>query len=50
MPRTQKAERLGPASPKAYASPDLTNSFAIAFYAAIWTVVAAIVAHTFFRY
>jgi hypothetical protein len=34
----------------AISSPDLTNSCAIAFYAAIWTAVAALVAHVFFRY
>jgi hypothetical protein len=34
----------------ACSGPDLTNSLAIAFYAAIWLSVAAMVAHIFFRY
>ena len=47
MPHDKKrALRAGPA---ASIAPDLTNSLAIAFYAAIWTVAAALVTIVFFK-
>jgi len=33
----------------AFESPDLTNTCFITFFSAVWTVVAALVAHAFMR-
>ncbi|MDI7775668.1 hypothetical protein [Asticcacaulis sp. EMRT-3] len=43
---TRPAENVEPEK----SAPDLTNTCAVTFYAAIWLVVAALVSHMFWRY